>query len=120
MNSCCTAFLFTLLVNIIMSSSTFRKNKKKSGHQENRQKICCVCFSKQKSVIIVKEHGELFNRIKEKVHPNLNFEDERYPTGLCQRCKKILFLIELGKKTDADLPQNLFDHTKIVLQSKTR
>ena len=92
----------------------------KCDHNLNRKKICVVCFKKNKSVIAVKENGLLFNRIKDSVHSNLNFNDPRYPTGLCQGCKKTLFLIEQGEKSVQDLPKDKFDPSQILIPSNTR
>ena len=92
----------------------------KCDHNLNRKKICVVCFAKKKSVIAVKKNGELYKRIKNFVHNNLNFNDPRYPTGLCQGCKKTLFLIEQGKKSAQDLPEDKFDPTQISMPSNTR
>ncbi len=63
----------------------------------------------------MKENGLLFNRIKDSVQSNLNFNDPRY-----QGCKKTLFLIEQGEKSVQDLPKDKFDPTQILIPSNTR
>ena len=74
--------LCTLYSTLSVNMNPFKDFK--CDHNLNRKKICLICFKKNKSVIAVKENGLLFNRIKDSVHSNLNFNDPRYPTGLCQ------------------------------------
>ena len=46
-------------------------------------------------------------------------KDERYPTGICAMCRKTVFLIEKGEKTENDLPK-IFDYKKNQLLTETR
>ena len=66
MNSCCTAFLFTLLVNIIMSSSTFRKNKKRVDIQKTGKRSVVSASQSKKVLLLWKKMVDSSKELKKK------------------------------------------------------
>ncbi|KAK6178471.1 hypothetical protein SNE40_013257 [Patella caerulea] len=81
-------------------------------HEENRLKVCVVCFTKGSRV--VKVTGKNFRRIKEYFLENYDpTEDVRLPAGICARCEKLLLRIEKGESTVESLPQP-YDFSKVA------
>lgn len=78
------------------------------SHDENRLKICAVCFGKSKYNItkVVEE------RIIMYFHEDFVLSDPRYPAGICAKCRNDLLNISCGKKTVAILPE-LYDCDQI-------
>ena len=93
------------------------KHREECDHDMNRAKICIFCFESKKNVVKILDGGKISTRIKEIV--KINLKDERYPTGICANCRKTVFLIEKGEKSENDLPK-IFDYTKIQLRTETR
>lgn len=80
----------------------------------NRAKVCFLCFKKNRNVVNLIEGGKIFSRVQNCVENKINFEDERVPKGICSNCRKLVLLVEKGKKTIEDLPK-LYDYNKIII-----
>ena len=68
----------------------------KYTHFQFREKVCIVCFEKWKSLSKVIEGGEVFQRLKKFLYPNLDFPDVLIPTGICAKICIKLFLADKG------------------------
>ena len=68
------------------------------------EKVCIVCFEKWKSLSKVIE-GEVFQRLKKFLYPNLDFPDVLIPTGICAKIRKKFFLADKGDLTKETLPK---------------
>ena len=55
-------------------------------HEENRAKVCAVCYSKSGSKATRQVSAREVVAIKELVYEGYNMCDERFPTGLCDTC----------------------------------
>lgn len=78
-------------------------------HDENRSKVCIVCFEKGSYDIT----ATVLQRIKDLFIENYELEDECYPTSICGRCRATLSDISSGKKHHSALPE-VFDFSKIL------
>ena len=55
-------------------------------HEENRAKVCAVCYCKSGSKATRQVSAREVVAIKELVYEGYNMCDERFPTGLCDTC----------------------------------
>ncbi|KAK6196452.1 hypothetical protein SNE40_001675 [Patella caerulea] len=84
-------------------------------HEENRTKVCLVCFKKGASTIQIKE-GKVLCRVRQFYIENYDPQDGHMPSGICSRCRNLLLDIETGKQPMDCLPDP-FDFSKVVSPS---
>lgn len=82
-------------------------------HDENRQKVCFLCFKKQNKMFVIK------NTLKshmEKLVDNY-VDDERFPASLCNSCKRNIYRAASGemeiKSPDLSIFQPLKKSTRL-------
>lgn len=66
------------------------------SHEENRSKVCLLCF--KKAIPARKIHGTLVKTIAEKILPEYNNEDEKFPKVLCQGCYRAVYRYKNGEQ----------------------
>ena len=89
------------------------------GHKDYRGKLCVLCLQRSSRslasnmITSLREHTSIFDSISP--------EDERVPTGICEKCRNILRSKVSGKgpNKDFDIPSNFSFLSDIVLP-KTR
>nr|XP_012558535.2 uncharacterized protein LOC105845381 [Hydra vulgaris] len=83
------------------------------NHQECRKSVCFLCFSKSKRKLTsnLKERCQII--LKEKI----NFNDDKVPLGICEKCRSCLRRKESGE--DITLP-SLYKFETIKLRPETR
>ena len=70
------------------------------SHEENRFKVCAVCFQKAKYTIT----DTVLSRIREFFTSNYDLSNNHMPAGICSKCRSDLLDISNGKKTQDSLP----------------
>ena len=92
----------------------------KSNHNENRKKVCLMCFEKGgASCREIVEGGVVHQSINTYFIENLDPCNGRFPTGICSRCRKLLTQIKNGEKTSNDLFEP-YNFSSIVIIKETR
>ena len=58
-------------------------------HLKSREKVCLLCFWKVTADLKITS-SDLLNKIREHVIPNFNENDQRFPIGCCNSCRRKL------------------------------
>jgi len=74
--------------------------KRSLSHDENRLKVCAVCFEKAKYPIT----DIILSRIRQFFMPSYDLSNDQVPSGICSKCRSDLLDISNGKKTLDILP----------------
>ena len=90
-----------------------------NSHNENLKKVCIICIEKDKTIREVNPAGPTFRRLQKYFLSSLDFSSIIYPTGICDKDRKKLELIEKGIKMPSDLPLP-FDFSKVQVTLITR
>ena len=95
------------------------KKKGLEGHKDYRGKLCVVCLKKSSNSLTPNLIGSL--RQHTSIFDSISPEDERVPTGICEKCRNILRSKVSGKgpNKDFDTPSNFSFFSDVVLP-KTR
>ncbi|KAK6191301.1 hypothetical protein SNE40_003027 [Patella caerulea] len=83
-------------------------------HEQNRKKVCLVCFKKGGSIVSI--CGLTLERIRKHYIDNYDENDTHLPAGICARCRKVLLQVDRGEKPQ-DVLQEPFDFSKIIIPS---
>lgn len=82
-------------------------------HDENRRKVCFLCFKKQNKMLVIE------NKLKthmERLVDNY-VDDERFPAALCNSCTRNIYRAESGemiiKSPDLSIFQPLKRYTRL-------
>lgn len=93
--------------------------KKKADHEENRKKVCAICFKK---IILVKSNSSkrLINQLQEElirkyVNNQFDLNDSKYSKATCTDCPISLNLLKDNK---GNFYQNIPNFTDIVLEKQ--
>lgn len=88
-------------------------SRKAATHEENRNKVCIVCFRKGTYNITdsVKERIRLY------FMENISFNDSRVPAAICGNCRAHLLEISQGKKLVDTLPESVDTSTIVPIMS---
>ena len=78
--------------------------KSAKSHDENRAKVCLICFQKNKNMIPA-ENPTLLKRIQEFFFENYCPSDLKLPSAICATCKKKLQFKEARKLGDEKVPE---------------
>ena len=66
-------------------------------HDQNRSKICLMCWTKPNDKNRTRIQGINLTRIKSLFMTNYDTEDPYMPNALCSRCAKLLYNVEISK-----------------------
>ena len=91
------------------------------SHDENRGKVCLICFPKKPKnrPQLRKIGGVVLERVKKYFLPDYDPENQLYPTGICSNCRNTLHLISQGK-ADATLLPKPANFPELPTPTKTR
>ena len=98
----------------VQSKSTFftyftmAHMKRALTHEENRCKVCAICFGKAKYNLT----AIVLERIQRYFRKDYDPSDNRFPCGICSKCRSDLIDISAGKKKIEILPE-LYDYIHI-------
>ena len=67
-----------------------------ASHDENRGKICLICFNKPASISEITD--VTLERVKKHFLPEYNPSDEKFPTGICNHYRLLLVKIDKNEK----------------------
>ena len=94
----------------------------KLSHAQNRAKVCLLCFEKGSSMTVIS--GLVLNRVKNHFLTNYNPNDQKFPNGICARCRNLLINVDRpsddAKRVESsDLP-DVVDFSKLQFPVITR
>ncbi|XP_065666795.1 uncharacterized protein LOC136087573 [Hydra vulgaris] len=108
--------LMDMLSSMFSSEEKRFPSKKIKNHQKNREKVClfcgCICHMK------INSQSHTISKFQSCFSDYKIADDERYPTGLCPRCRGIAErtnVVDLRQKINFDI-----DWPKMTIPAKTR
>ena len=102
------SFILYCIIAFFHSKIMSSHRQRSCSHEENRLKVCAICFGKSKYAITkVVEDRIATYFLKEFVT-----SDPRFPAGICAKCRNDLLSISCGKKTVDILPEQ-YDYEQI-------
>ena len=99
--------------------------KKILTHDECRSLVCLLCLQKGSSMRTIiatarnsSEPSENLRRVRQHFLETYDVQNQRYPNGLCARCRKLLEDVDKGKIESSTLP-NPNDYSKLDFKGLT-
>ena len=78
-----------------------------ADHAENRKKVCSCCGIKCNAGRIITNQQIVL--VKQFLNFDYDFNNECYPIGICDTCRKSLYKIENGKEVKLPVMPNFKD-----------
>ena len=94
----------------------------KLSHAQNRAKVCLLCFEKGSSMTVIS--GLVLNRGKNHFLTNYNPNDQKFPNGICTRCRNLLTNVDRpsddAKRVESSALPDVVDFPKLQFPVITR